>query len=551
LRRATRVPPQSLEAEQAVLGAMLLERSAIDAAVGLLVPDDFYRDAHKLIFRAAGSLAGRNEPVDLTTLAAELETRGHLEQVGGRPYLAALLDAVPTAAHVEYYAKIVADKAVLRRLIGVGTDIVEGCFGDVESAGDVVARAEAALRAITERAGQAPGRNGALKSRTAAELAAMQFAPVRWAVQDLIPEGLCLFVGKSKLGKSFLAFSLCIAVACGGRALGMLEVQPGEALYLALEDNARRLQGRLFGLWQQDRTEEALRRLHWETTMPRLDRGGVQALDSWLLQHPECRLVVIDTLARVRPPVRSRANAYQEDTEALAPLQALALARNVAILLVHHTRKAEAMDVLDEVSGSTGLVGVADTILVLHRGRGEAEGVLSVTGRDVTEQELALRKDPDGGWVLLGDAREHAISKERREVLDLLKQHAPEALSRNKIASLLGKPSGTIARLCAAMVKDGILSNDGSGYVVVQANTPNTPNTPEQGEHPEHVRPVRPAVAEGEHPHAAHNPSNGAISDEGCSGCSGVFGVFALPYTDEDVPPMPEDEEDLEPGSWG
>jgi len=143
------VPPQSIEAEQATLGAMLIERAAIEKAQAILKPDDFYREAHQIIFEAATGLSERGEPVDLTTLAADLESRGQLEQAGGRPYLASIFDAVSTAGHIEYYAKIVEERAVLRRLITVGSEIVEACFGDVESVAEVVSRAEAAVLAVS------------------------------------------------------------------------------------------------------------------------------------------------------------------------------------------------------------------------------------------------------------------------------------------------------------------------------------------------------------------------------------------------------------------
>lgn len=149
--RAARVPPQSLEAEQATLGAMLLSAEAIDKAALLLRPEDFYREAHQILFQASCDLRGRSEPVDLTTLAAELENRGQLEQAGGRPYLAALLDAVPTAAHVEHYARIVEQKAILRGGIEAATLLAEDCFGEVESAEEVLSRAEMALRQIADR----------------------------------------------------------------------------------------------------------------------------------------------------------------------------------------------------------------------------------------------------------------------------------------------------------------------------------------------------------------------------------------------------------------
>lgn len=152
--RATRIPPQAIEAEQATLGAMLLERQAIQKAAALLAPEDFHREAHGIIFGAVVELARRGDPVDQTTLAAELSTRGKLEQANGQPYLSQLLDAVPTAAHVEYYARIVADKALLRRLIGAAAGIAEECYGDVESVADVASRAEAAIREVARAKGR-------------------------------------------------------------------------------------------------------------------------------------------------------------------------------------------------------------------------------------------------------------------------------------------------------------------------------------------------------------------------------------------------------------
>lgn len=118
-----RVPPQSLEAEQATLGAMLMEREAIARVVDLLDPDDFYSPQHQLLYRAIVDLFNEGEPVDLVTLQARLQDRGHLEQVGGTSYLVELQDAAPTAAAVNHYAKIVREKATLRSLIRAADEI--------------------------------------------------------------------------------------------------------------------------------------------------------------------------------------------------------------------------------------------------------------------------------------------------------------------------------------------------------------------------------------------------------------------------------------------
>ena len=116
-----RVPPQDLDAEQATLGSMLLESEAAARAFAIIGPTDFYREAHQLVCKAMLAVNNRSEPVDLVTVSAELRRMGQLENAGGGEYLTALINKVPTAAHVQRYANIVAEKAVLRRLIVAGS----------------------------------------------------------------------------------------------------------------------------------------------------------------------------------------------------------------------------------------------------------------------------------------------------------------------------------------------------------------------------------------------------------------------------------------------
>ena len=147
-----RTPPQNIEAEQSVLGGMLLSKDAIADVVEVLRPGDFYRPAHQIIYEAAVDLYGRGEPVDQITVAAELTRLGELQRVGGAPYLIELAGFVPTAASAGYYAKIVAEQAILRRLVEAGTRIVQlgyaGVGGDVDATVD---RAQQAIFDVTER----------------------------------------------------------------------------------------------------------------------------------------------------------------------------------------------------------------------------------------------------------------------------------------------------------------------------------------------------------------------------------------------------------------
>jgi len=137
-----KVPPQNVEAEAAVLGAILLDRDALVKAFEILRPEHFYREAHQRIFAACQELFERSEPVDLITLANELTRRQALEPMGGSQYLASLAEAVPTAANVLYHASIVRGKALLRALIGTCTSIISSCYEEAEPTETVLDRAE-------------------------------------------------------------------------------------------------------------------------------------------------------------------------------------------------------------------------------------------------------------------------------------------------------------------------------------------------------------------------------------------------------------------------
>lgn len=140
---SARVPPQAVEAEQSVLGAMLMSKQAIDVAVDMLQGRDFYRPAHELVFDTIASLAGRGEPADAITVSAELQRRGELGRIGGAPYLHTLVSGVPIATNADYYASIVREKAVLRRLIEVGQKIAGLGWAETGELSELVDRAQA------------------------------------------------------------------------------------------------------------------------------------------------------------------------------------------------------------------------------------------------------------------------------------------------------------------------------------------------------------------------------------------------------------------------
>src|SRR5690606_11762765 len=148
---ADRLPPHSLEAERAVLGAILMDPQALTLVAERLRPDDFYRQGHQRLFQAMLNVAERGEPIDLVTVTEELQKTKQLEEVGGVTYLTELADSVPTSAHVDHYARIVEEKAILRRLIRTATQIASAGYAGGDDVAEIIDEAERKILDISQR----------------------------------------------------------------------------------------------------------------------------------------------------------------------------------------------------------------------------------------------------------------------------------------------------------------------------------------------------------------------------------------------------------------
>ncbi len=148
-----RVPPQNLEAEQAVLGAIMIRKEALVEVSQFLKPEDFYREAHRVVFKVMQELFQRNEAIDLITVTEQLRKDGDLEKVGGIAFVTALANSVPTAANVIYHAHIVEEKAQLRSLINTATEIAQEAYDDAEDVGNIMDKAEKNILALAARKG--------------------------------------------------------------------------------------------------------------------------------------------------------------------------------------------------------------------------------------------------------------------------------------------------------------------------------------------------------------------------------------------------------------
>jgi hypothetical protein len=364
---------------------------------------------------------------------------------------------------------------------------------------------------------------------TAGELMGLTFEPTRWVVPDVLPEGLSLLVGKPKKGKSWMALGLCEAVAAGGVAFGTRRVEQGDTLYLALEDSYKRLQKRLKKVLGSAPAPE---RMHLHTEWPRLDEGGAELLDEWLTEHPEARLVVIDTLAKIRQPARG-ANVYAEDYAALEKLLPLAAKHGVAIVVVHHLRKMAASDPMDEISSSTGLTAGVDGFLILRRTPGSKGPTLYVDGRDIEEPtEYALHWNHNTAtWTIEGDAEEVRLSKERADIL-LTLNRSPSPLTPKEVSDMMpGAKYNNVKYLMWAMLGDGQLVKDDRGrYSPANPTNPPHPTNSTNSTNPasERVAAVSGLVDAPAPPNPTF-PDTYAENGDTVSGVSGVSGDGAHP----------------------
>ena len=251
-------------------------------------------------------------------------------------------------------------------------------------------------------------------SISAKDLQDKEFKPIKWVVEGLLPQGLALLVAPPKYGKSWLMLDLCLSVASGQKFLDM-PTNKTDCLYLALEDNQRRLQDRMNRVLQGERAPDGFA---LATGSLDLQDGLLDQLTNYLNINPGCGLVVIDTLQRVRRTTGKAINAYQADYKDVGILQKFASEREICIVLVHHLRKMkDETDPFAQISGTNGIFGAADSAFVMTRDRRVDDTTkLSVTGRDLEEFELALRLDKTQcRWQNLGDAEARAREQARKE----------------------------------------------------------------------------------------------------------------------------------------
>jgi len=301
-----------------------------------------------------------------------------------------------------------------------------------------------------------------LKLGTASELLLKEFRPLKWAVPDLVPEGLTLLAGKPKTGKSWLALDFAIAAANGSYAIGALKCDPGPVLYLALEDTERRLQRRMLAVLQGDEPPDDM---EYKTEWRGCDQGGLNDLRTWLefVAKRNPRLLIVDTLQKMRGTRKRDAGVYEDDYKVVAGFKTLADEFQIPIMLVTHLNKQGNEDPIMAVSGTAGLTGSADTILVLQREKNDPNAVLYVRGRDVNEHEVAIQFDNQTGkWTRLGKADDFRLSEGRRQIIRALTENAGQ-MTPKEIAEVTGQKPANTRYYLSKMAREGEVKRNRTG----------------------------------------------------------------------------------------
>jgi replicative DNA helicase len=415
-----RVPPHSIEAEEAVIGGVLVDNTAIDRAVEVIIPEDFYREAHRKIMRGILALNERSEPIDLITLTDALKARNELEEVGGATYLAELAERVPTAANVTYYARIVRDKAVLRALIQTMSEISARSYetpGNVEAFLD---EAEHRVYEIAERKSRPSFfrvRDIVVESMKAVEQLYEKrelvtgvptgFTDLDKKTAGLQPSDLIIVAGRPSMGKTALALNIAQYTALEanvGVAVFSLEMSKEQLVFRMLCSEARVDQSKVRAGFAAERDYPKL-----AIAAERLAEAPVFIDDTPALSVLELRakarrlsrerdanlgLIIVDYLQLMRGITTD--NREQEISSISRSLKALAKELSLPVMALSQLnrqveQRADKRPVMADLRESGAIEQDADVIMFLYRG-----WVYDQKNADEREAELIIGKQRNG-----------------------------------------------------------------------------------------------------------------------------------------------------------
>jgi DnaB-like helicase N terminal domain/AAA domain len=456
-----RSPPQNLEAEQSVLGAVLLENESIEEANRVVVAEDFYRESHREIFKAMQQLWRDKVPIDAITLTAELTRRRRLEQIGGPAYLAELASVVPTARNIAHYSNIVKSKAVTRNIATRATQIATLAYDGVSSDA-LVGEAGRLLNPLIE-AGSGIREAIPWEGFDAAVTANDEYLKRLPVIDKLCySNAVSMITGGKHAGKSTLARWMAVCVAKGWEFLKR-ETRQGPVFYIASEDETMAARQELIRLgWKQG---DELRFLSAQNI--RSDKPEIFLADLTMeIKRARAKLVILDMLfdfVRIDDEM-----SYAGTREAVGRIQEVASMSGAHIVAIHHAPKnANIGDAAVAALGSQGLAArVSPIILVRRFGPGvhsvSSTGVRDPRGESISDSRLI--KNADGSVELGGAFKNYMLAEVYMgRVKEMLEDDPGSEMTAPEISEAL-TITYEVARSCLSnMFKNQMVHRTGSG----------------------------------------------------------------------------------------
>src|SRR5262249_8031058 len=297
--------------------------------------------------------------------------------------------------------------------------------------------------------------------KSAADLQYKKFEELRWVIPKYLPEGCALLAGRPKVGKSWLALDAGIAVSSGGACMGQ-QCEQGDVLGLFLEDNDRRLQ-RSMTMMMGACKDSWPASLAYATGRSRMNERGLDWMRRWIDKARKPRLIIIDILERIRQRAKKddRQSQYSADYEALVSLQELSGEARLSILTLVHQRKLGAEDLIDTVSGTLGLGGAVDTVLILGKDQSFSK-FLYGRGRDLEEFNVTVQQNDQCSWRVLGPKVEAQSSPERAQIVAALAR-AGRPMNVKEISEAVGGKYRNVKQLLAKLHAEGQVERVSTG----------------------------------------------------------------------------------------
>ena len=430
------------ELEKLFLGQCMIDANVLLAST--LSTEDFGIVAHQLIYKAIATVYEDAGSINPVLVAEYMKKSGTLNRVGGHNGIYELQAVIVETESAVHYAQEIRQLSTKRKICALASKAISQAQDIASHPEQVAAQLETDLASLQFEQQK-------LESYTALELSKMEIEPVKWFIPNFLPSGLTILAGPPKIGKSFFCWNMALAVAYGGTAFSSVIIPDKyNVSYLSLEDPPALLKDRLSMISDGDDLPANLHIIN-DMQGKKLDAVGLKVVGQHL-DETNSELLIVDTWMHVSPDMNVKGTAYDIDYNALIPIQQFAHQRNMAVLLVTHTRKAADIDnVFNQIQGSVGMQAACDTLMMLSHDSGSK--TLHLSGRRIESNQFAFTID-NGIWKLEGDAQEYHISELRQEIVSHLREAGNIGLSAGDLIDLTGKKDSNVRLTLRRMVSD-------------------------------------------------------------------------------------------------